>query len=205
MYKDDRFLSTIIQSNLTENLANVTEQYARNALFKANDLVKILHTKAVKLRSCKKKKSDKISAISDREATLALSSAHLLKSLLDKNFGTSPRDLRSIQSHDTSLLKLIEKAKTTSEGTFVLQRGILYKKGAIPGTFLLCLPAAVASISAFRLHNLFNFHLSHQHMMDQLQKIIYCPELNKIITDVIKTCPVCILAPTQTLFRQCGS
>ena len=72
VYKDDRFLSTIIQSNLTENLANVTEQYARNALFKANDLVKILHTKAVKLRSCKKKKSDKISAISDREATLAL-------------------------------------------------------------------------------------------------------------------------------------
>ena len=96
MYKDDQFLSTIIQSNLTENLANVSERYASNALFKANDLVKILHTKAVKLRSCKKKKSDKISAISDREATLALSSAHLLKSLLDKNLGTSPRDLRSI-------------------------------------------------------------------------------------------------------------
>ena len=104
-----------------------------------------------------------------------------------------------------SLLKLIEKAKLTMEGTFVLQRGIIYKKGAIQGTFWLCLPTAVASLSAFRLHNLFNFHLSHQHMMDQLQKLIYCPELNKIITDVIKTCPVCILAPTQTLFRQCGN
>ena len=28
--------------------------------------------------------------------------------------------------------------------------------------------------------------------------------MHDIVTDIIKTCPVCVLAPTKTLFRQCG-
>ena len=41
IYKDDNFLSSIIQSNFPQNIANVTERFARNLIFKEENLCKV--------------------------------------------------------------------------------------------------------------------------------------------------------------------
>ena len=55
IYRDDRFLSSGIQSNLGHNLASITERFTRNLMFKESNSTKIFHTKATTLRKCKKK------------------------------------------------------------------------------------------------------------------------------------------------------
>ena len=42
-------------------------------------------------------------------------------------------------------------------------------------------------------------------MMKKMQKLIFCPNLENIVLDVIKSCPVCTLCPDKKLFLQCGS
>ena len=49
-----------------------------------------------------------------KEAALALSSGHLLKLLLNKAFGGSPKDLQAVQSHDLHLNKIMENIKNGS-------------------------------------------------------------------------------------------
>ena len=75
IYKDDRFLSVIIQSNFSQNIATITERFARNRIFKEADLSKVFYS------NVSRKKNDHIEKISEKQASLALSSAHLLKSL----------------------------------------------------------------------------------------------------------------------------
>ena len=60
----------------------------------------------------------------------------------------------------------------------------------------------LSTLSPF--HNLYNFHFSFEHMMGKMQKFIFCPDLENIILDMIKSCPVCTLRPDKKLFRQCG-
>ena len=129
--KDDNFLSSIIQSNFTQNIAAVTERFARNLIFQEADLCKVYYSTASK----KKKKNDNIEEISSKEAVLALSSAHLLKSLLNKSFVGSPKDSQAIQSHDLYLNKIMENVKNGSTTTFVLITNILYKRSTIPDIF----------------------------------------------------------------------
>ena len=52
--------------------------------------------------------------------SLALSSVHLLKSLLSKSFGGQPKDLQAIQAHDLQLNKIMDKLKDGSSVSFVL-------------------------------------------------------------------------------------
>ena len=52
--KDDRFLSVIIQSNFSQNIAAVTERFARNMIFQAADLPKVLYS------AVSRKKNDNI-------------------------------------------------------------------------------------------------------------------------------------------------
>ena len=70
IYKDDNFLSVIIQSNFSQNLAAVTERYARNMIFQEADLKKVYYSKVTK------RENDHIDDISEKQASLALSSAH---------------------------------------------------------------------------------------------------------------------------------
>ena len=134
IYKDDNFLSVIIQSNFSQNLSAVTERYARNMIFQEADLKKVYYSKVTK------RENDNIDAISEKQASLALSSAHLLKSLLLKNFGGSPKDLQQIQKHDLKLNKIMDKVKAGSSKEFVIINKILYKKCQTPDVFLLCIP-----------------------------------------------------------------
>ena len=48
IYKDDNFLSIIIQSNFSQNLAAVTERYARNMIFQEADFKKSILFKSDK-------------------------------------------------------------------------------------------------------------------------------------------------------------
>ena len=44
IYRDDRFLSVIIQSNFSQNIAAITEWFARNLIFKEADLSKVFYS-----------------------------------------------------------------------------------------------------------------------------------------------------------------
>ena len=66
----------IIQSNLSQNIAAITERFARNMIFQEADLPKVLYS------SVSRKKNDNIDEISEKQASLALSSTHLIKSNL---------------------------------------------------------------------------------------------------------------------------
>ena len=61
-----------------------------------------------------KRKNDNIEKTSAKQAALALSSAHLLKSVLSKSFGGSPKDLQAVQAHDLHLIKIMENVKDGS-------------------------------------------------------------------------------------------
>ena len=122
IYKDDNFLSTIIQSNFSHNLAAVTERFARNLIFQEADDCKVYYSMT------SKRKNDNIEKTSAKQAALALSSAHLLKSLLSKSFGGSPKDYQAVQAHDLHLIKIMENVKDGSNTNFVLFKKILYNK-----------------------------------------------------------------------------
>ena len=55
IYREDLFLSSIIQTNLGQNLASITERFARNLMFKDQKSTKVVHTKASTLRKSKKR------------------------------------------------------------------------------------------------------------------------------------------------------
>ena len=177
----------------------MTERYARNMIFQEADLQKVYYSKVTK------RENDNIDAISEKQASLALSSAHLLKSLLLKFFWGSPKDLQEIQKHDLKLNKIMDKVKAGSSKEFVLINKILYKKCQTPDVFLLCIPQKIASAAAWNLHNLYGFHFSKDHMTNKLRKIIFCPDLDILVQDILNTCPVCTLAPKKALYRQIGS
>ena len=128
----------------------------------------------------------------------------MLKTLINKFFGVHPRDIRSIQNHDNYLLEIIENVKSGKNENFAFINGILYKKGSVPDTYLLCLPGSVATPAIFRLHFLYNFHFSFELMMGKIIKLIFCPNLENIILDVIKTCPICTLSPDKNFSGNVG-
>ena len=134
IYKDDNFLSSIIQSNFPQNIANVTERFARNLIFKEDNLCRVYYSTAQKK---KKNKNDNIAELSSKEEVLTLSSAHLLKSLLNKSFGGSPKDLQEIQKHDLNLNKIMENVNKGSNTSFVLPQTMWRSK-----KYSLCNPAS---------------------------------------------------------------
>ena len=99
----------------------------------------------------------------------------------------------------------MDKVKAGSSKEFVLINKILYKKCQTPDVFLLCIPQKIASAAAWNLHNLYGFHFSKDHMTNKLRKIIFCPDLDILVQDILNTCPVCTLAPKKALYRQIGS
>ena len=99
----------------------------------------------------------------------------------------------------------MDKVKAVSSKEFVLINKILYKKCQTPDVFLLCIPQKIASAAAWNLHNLYGFHFSKDHMTNKLRKIIFCPDLDILVQDILNTCPVCTLAPKKALYRQIGS
>ena len=82
---------------------------------------------------------------------------------------------------------------------------ILYKKGQKPDIYLLCIPQKVASAATFNLHNLYGFHFSKDNMHNKLRKIIFCPNLEELVKDIIATCPICAISPKKSLYKQVGS
>ena len=74
-------------------------------IFQEADFQKVLYSNVTR------RKNDNVDAISEKKASLALSSAHLLKSLLHKNFGGRPRDLQELQAHDLQLNKIMDKVR----------------------------------------------------------------------------------------------
>ena len=103
-----------------------------------------------------------------KQAALALSSAHLLKSILQKNVGGRPKDLQEIQAHNLELNKIMDKVRSGSSKDFVIMDKILYKKSQTPDIYLLCIPQKVASAATFNLHNLYGFHFSKDQMHNKL-------------------------------------
>ena len=47
IYREDRFLSCIVQTNLGQNLASITERFARNLMFKEQKSTKVFQRKAL--------------------------------------------------------------------------------------------------------------------------------------------------------------
>ena len=47
IYREDRFLSSIVQTNLGQNLASITERFARNLMFKEQKSTKVFQRKAL--------------------------------------------------------------------------------------------------------------------------------------------------------------
>ena len=74
-------------------------------IFQEADLPKVVCS------NVSRKKNDNIDEISEKQASFALSSAHLLKSLLSKSFGGQPKDLQNIQAHDLELHKIMDNVK----------------------------------------------------------------------------------------------
>ena len=136
-------------------------------IFQEADFPKVLYSAVAR------NKNDNIDAISEKQAALALSSAHLLKSLLRKFFGGRPKDLQEIQAHNLELNKIMDKVRSGSSKDFVIMDKILYKKSQTPDIYLLCIPQKVASAATFNLHNLYGFHFSKDHMHNKLMKIIF--------------------------------
>ena len=63
----------------------------------------------------------------------------------------------------------------------------------------------MASAATFNLHNLYGFHFSKDNMHNKLRKIIFCPNLEKLVQDIIATCPICAISPKKALYKQVGS
>ena len=81
---------------------------------------------------------------------------------------------------------------------------ILYKKGQKPDIYLLCIPQKVASAATFNLHNLYGFHFSKDNMHNKLRKIIFCPNLEELVKDIIATCPICAISPKNHCTSKLG-
>ena len=129
---------------------------------------------------------------------MVLSSAHLLKQLLNKSFGFSPDDKRNAETwHSFTETNCTMQQKWNFKIHF--KNGILYKKSKQEGIFLLCLPHQITTSVVFNLHNAFGFHFKTQHLQDQLECLIYFKAIKQITENVIRTCPICIISKPKQL------
>ena len=104
--KKDSLAQHGLHSNLNTNLNNVISRYSQTNILKENKSSDVMHLQVFKR---KPQVPNSIHKLDKDQSRLVLSSAHLLKQLLNKSVGFSPDDLREMQKHDTHLQKLIEK------------------------------------------------------------------------------------------------
>ena len=88
------------KSILITNLTNGISRYAQINIFNENKSSDVMHVQVLKSKG-KPQAANSIHKLDKDQSRLALSSAHLLKQLLNMSFGFSPDDLREMQRHDT--------------------------------------------------------------------------------------------------------
>ena len=92
--KKDSLAQHGLHSNLNTNLTNVISRYSQTNILKENKSSDVMHLQVL---TGKPQVPNSINKLDKDQSRLVLSSAYLLKQLLNKSFGFSPDDLREMQ------------------------------------------------------------------------------------------------------------
>ena len=122
----------------------------------------------------------------------------LLGNQLSKSNGIFSKDFM-ISAQNEDYKEIFQKLKNQPEKScfkdFTLKAGVLYKKNILLGKdhLRLCLPSTLCREILFRIHNIYDFHLSKDKMIKLFNLNFYCTNVNQLVSSITNNCLVCSL------------
>ena len=113
----------------------------------------------------------------------------------------------TLQNMDLQLLEIKRKIATNPVPTFELHSGILYKKikHNHQTILTLCLPLLLCKEVLNKAHCSMGYHFNVTQLKGQFTHLIYHPQLNELIRQVVHSCSICILTHPKWVRNLIGS
>ena len=138
-----------------------------------------------------------------QKLTDVIQAAKLIDLLINKNYGFGNEDIVQLQLYDLELKTIYEKATEGKSPGFVIKNNLLYKE---KGKFLLlCTPKVLTKEVVTAVHTNRNFHFSKSQCNILLSNLIWHPNLNKLVSQIIDNCLICIISQEKKTFKLVGT